>query len=277
MTLAAGVDVGAGAIKAAVFERTGRVERLLGLATRTTRHRDPTVVTREVRDLALREAGVAEGDLDYVATTGHGGDLPWATGHFYGLTTHARGALFLEPDARAVLDGGDLHLRAMKMDERGKVLESRISSQCAAGTGQFLATVARHLGVHREDVGPMSRRATGGEMVSSTCAVLAETEVVNLVSRGIPPENILKGIHLAMAMKFAGLLRSVGADGLVLITGGLSTDVGLLDAVRQTLPRKARRLDVEVRSHEQGIFAGAIGAALWGVWRHDYLTSRMSI
>ena len=164
----------------------------------------------------------------------------------------------------------------MKIDERSKVLKYQKTSQCASGTGQFVENIARYLGVPNEDVGPLSLKASRPEMVSSICAVLAETDVINMVSRGIATENILKGIHLSMAFRFAKLLRSVGADGVVLITGGLSADVGLVQAVREALAKKARRLDVEVRSHEHGIFAGAMGAALWGAWRHDYLRRKAS-
>ncbi len=274
MTLAAGIDVGTGAVKVAVFDVTDGVETRRALHTERIRRRDPNVVTQECWDLALKRAEVGAGDLDYVATTGDGEAIPWSTGHFYGMTTHARGALHLDPDARAVLDVGALHARALKMDPRSKVLKYQMTSQCASGTGQFVENIARYLGVAADDVGPMSLRATNPEMVSSICAVLAETDVINMVSRGIPTEDILKGIHKSMALRFAKLLRSVDADGVVLITGGLSNDVGLLAALREALAKKAKRLQVEVRQHDLGIFAGAIGAALWGAWRHDYLQAR---
>ncbi|MCP4872066.1 MAG: benzoyl-CoA reductase subunit D [Proteobacteria bacterium] len=275
MTIAAGIDVGSGAIKVSIYE-TGPdgAETRHALVAERIRRRDPTVVTRESWELALKHAGMVAGDVAYVATTGDGENVPWATGHFYGMTTHARGALHLDPTARAVLDVGSLHARAMKMDPRSKVLKYRMTSQCASGTGQFVENIARYLGVPAEDVGARSLQATEPEMVSSICAVLAETDVINMVSRGIDTNDILKGIHMSMSLRFAKLLRSVGADGVVLITGGQSRDVGLLATLREALAKKAKNLQVEVRNHEQGIYAGAIGAALWGAWRHDYLARK---
>jgi len=275
MTIAAGIDVGTGATKVAIFDvGEDGTETKLALQTERIRRRDPTVVTRDAWTVALKKAGLDAGDVDYVATTGDGEGVPWATGHFYGMTTHARGARYLDPETRAVLDVGALHARAMKMDERSKVLKYRMTSQCASGTGQFVENIARYLGVSAEDVGERSLHAQNPEMVSSICAVLAETDVINMVSRGIATEDILKGIHLSMAMRFAKLLRAVGAEGVVLITGGLSRDVGLLASMKEALAKKAKSLDVEVRHHELGIHAGAIGGALWGAWRHDYLAAK---
>ena len=142
--------------------------------------------------------------MDYVATTGEGEEIPFATGHFYGMTTHARGALFLEPRARAVLDVGALHARAMRMDERGKVLDYRMTSQCASGTGQFLENIARYLGDPIEEVGALSLQADDPSGCAAICAVLAETDVINMVSRGISTANILRGIHESMAGRYSG-------------------------------------------------------------------------
>ncbi len=274
MTTAAGIDIGTGAVKVALFDVSGGEEKLLSKATERIRRRNPEHVAEELWELALSKAGASAEDVDYVATTGEGEAFVHATGHFYGMTTHARGALFLDPESAAVLDVGALHARAMRIDPRGKVLKYRMTSQCASGTGQFVENISRYLGVPMDEVGPRSLQAQNPEMVSSICAVLAETDVINMVSRGISTEDILKGIHLSMAVRFAKLLRTVGADGAVMLTGGLSTDVGLAQALREMLAKKAKKLTVEVRRHPDGIYAGAFGAALWGAWRHDFLANR---
>ena len=142
-------------------------------------------VTQACSTIVLHEAGVRAGRLGYVATTGEGEIVPFRTGHFYGMTTHARGGLFLEPEARAIIDMGALHTRAVAMDERSKVLGYRMTSQCASGSGQFLENIARYLGVSLEEVGALSLQADQPEACSSICAVLAETDVINMVSRGI--------------------------------------------------------------------------------------------
>jgi len=113
------------------------------------------------------------------------------------MTTHARGAIYLEANARSVLDIGALHGRAIKIDERGKVLNYKMTSQCASGSGQFLENIARYLGVAQDEIGELSQQGDDPEVVSSICAVLAETDVINMVSRGISSSNILKGIQLS--------------------------------------------------------------------------------
>jgi benzoyl-CoA reductase subunit D len=223
-------------------------------------------------DAALAAAGVARGDLAYIATTGEGELVEFRRGHFFGMTTHARGALFLEPEARAALDVGALHARAIRMDERARVLSHRMTSQCASGSGQFLENIARYLGVALEEVGPLSLEAKTPEAVSSICAVLAETDVINMVSRGIDVRDILKGIHQSMAGRFLRLLAAAGASGVVAMTGGLAADVGLLRCLQEEAARQ--KVAVEIRAPGNAIFAGAVGAALWGAFRERRLAAR---
>jgi len=186
------------------------------------------------------------------------------------MTTHARGAIYLEPEARAVLDIGALHGRAVKMDERGKVLGYRMTSQCASGSGQFLENISRYLGIAQDEIGTLSQQADDPEVVSSICAVLAETDVINMVSRGISASNILKGIHLSMAGRLAKLLRVIKVrEGITLATGGLALDDGLMAALNESLVQQ--KVKVEARSHPDSIYAGAIGAAIWGAFRHEKL------
>jgi benzoyl-CoA reductase subunit D len=196
-------------------------------------------------------------------------------GHFYGMTTHARGAVYLLPGTSAVIDIGALHARAMRVDERSRVMAYRMTSQCASGSGQFLENVARYLGIMLEDVGPLSCEAKNPESVSSICAVLAETDVINMVSRGISRSDILKGIHLSMAGRYTKLLRSIDASGDVAITGGLAADIGLYRALEEKIAEE--KLTMRVRTHPDSIYAGAIGAALWGAYRHRVLARRAEV
>jgi len=273
MAITAGVDVGTGTVKVALFE-TGKGEpRWLGRAVERIRQRDPYQLAAEAYDAVLKAAGLARGDVAYVATTGDGENLSFHTGHFYSMTTHARGGIHLEPSTRAVLDVGALHGRAIRTDERGKVLSYRMTSQCASGSGQFLENIARYLGIAQDEIGALSKQGTAPEKVSSICAVLAETDVINMVSRGISAANILKGIHVSMAQRLVALLKGVGAfDGTVLCTGGLALDAGLVLALQEAAVEG--RMRVQVRTHPDAIYAGAIGAALWGAFRHEKLQAR---
>jgi len=265
MSVAAGIDVGAAAVKTVVLEVRGRKEKLLAREISRIRRRNVAAVVEETFEAAAAAAGVEA--IDYIATTGEAEDTPFATGHFYGMTAHARGALHLEPRARAVLDIGALHARAVAMDEQGRVTGYKMTSQCASGSGQFLENIARYLGVAQEEIGTMSLSSASPEPVSSICAVLAETDVINMVSRGIATADILRGIHQSMGGRFARLLQSIGVPDVVFLSGGLAADDGLREALREALGRVPSR-PVELARHPLSAWAGAIGAALWGVFRH---------
>ena len=270
MTISAGIDVGTGAIKAVLFETGG--EQIDWRAKRNfkIRQRDPLKLARTAFEELLEETGVDEGQVDYIATTGDGENVSFATGHFYSMTTHARGAIYLEPAARSVLDIGALHGRAIKIDDRGKVLSYRMTSQCASGSGQFLENISRYLGIAQSEIGKLSLQADEPETVSSICAVLAETDVINMVSRGITAPNILRGIHLSMAGRLAKLLRVVKAeDGIVFLSGGLALDDGLLGALNDSLADM--KLKINARNNPDSPFSGAIGAALWASFRYQKL------
>jgi benzoyl-CoA reductase subunit D len=275
----AGIDAGSSAIKVAVVRSVAGAEgEVLATSTQRIRRRDVRDVARSAFDEACAAGRVDPATLDYVATTGDADALTFGTGHFYGMTTHARGAVFLVPEARSALDVGALHARALRMDERGKVLGHRMTSQCASGTGQFVENIARYLGVPLEDVGQLSRGSANAEEVSSVCAVLAETDVINMVSRGVTAPDILRGIHLSIAGRLARLLRSAGAEGVVALTGGLARDEGLIDALQSALGgdtgKRGAVARVEVRTHPSSPLAGAIGAALLGAFRFEQLRRR---
>jgi benzoyl-CoA reductase subunit D len=269
MTLTAGIDVGSSAVKCVVMEDSAIEQRLLGRGLRRIRGREFQEVVNDAYTQALREAGVEAPEIEYVATTGEAENVAFRTGHFYSMTTHARGGLFLVPEARAALDIGALHGRVIRMDERGKVLDYRMTSQCASGSGQFLENISRYLGVALDEVGALSKRADAPEAVSSICAVLAETDVINMVSRGIATANIVKGIHLSMAGRLVKLVKASKCEGVVVVTGGLAKDEGLFAAMAETAIE--RGMDLELCTHDDSVYAGAIGAAIWGAFRKDKL------
>ena len=271
MPITAGIDVGTGAIKVALFDVDGSSEKCLGKQVERMRQRDPLVLAAQVYDNVLADAGLKRSDVAYCATTGEAEALAFHTGHFYSMTTHARGAIYLHPDVTAVLDVGALHGRAIRIDGRGKVLSYKMTSQCASGSGQFLENIARYLGIAQDEIGSLSKQGDNPEQVSGICAVLAETDVINMVSRGITAPNILRGIHESMATRLAKLLKSLGKldGGVVQMTGGLALDSGLVSAMQAALVKE--KLSVPVKTHEDAIYAGAFGAALWGAFRWEKL------
>lgn len=266
MIVTAGMDVGSSSVKSAVVVDGEPI----ALRTDRIRRRELRKVIEESYEAVLADAGVQRSDVVYLATTGEGELVDFRRGHFYGMTTHARGAVFLMPGTEAALDA--LHARAMKFDAKSRVLAYRMTNQCASGSGQFLENVARYLGITLEDIGPLSCSASDPELVSSICAVLAETDVINMVSPGIKTQDILKGIHVSMAGRYLKLLRATGAEGKVAITGGLSADVGLAKALQEKVVEE--KFAMEIVTDARAIYAGAIGAALWGAFRHNVLARR---
>ncbi len=265
MNYTAGIDVGSSAIKTVIMRHDGPVPAVVSRRCDRLRHRNVVTVADEAFAGVLTEAGLSRGDIAYIATTGEGELIEFRTGHFYGMTAHARGAVFLIPRARSALDIGALHARAIVLDSGGRVERYRMTSQCASGSGQFMENIGRYLGVAVEEVGTLSLEADKPEKCSSICAVLAETDVINMVSRGIRTPNILKGIHLSMAGRFVKLLEAADAGPVVALTGGLATDIGLLAALKEEAARS--QAELEFIAHPDAIYAGAIGAALWARFR----------
>jgi benzoyl-CoA reductase subunit D len=270
MTYTIGIDIGSGAVKSVLFDVEGGRQEWLAKRCERIRRRDPMQLAREGYEGVLADAGLRPEQIDYIATTGEGENVAFATGHFYSMTTHARGGVYLHPGINAVVDVGALNGRAIYVDERGKVLAYKMTSQCASGSGQFLENIARYLGVAVEEIGPLSRTSKTPEKCSSICAVLAETDVINMVSRGIATPDVLKGIHLSMASRIVKLLKVTGIkEGTALITGGLALDSGLVAAIGEEMINE--KVNVQAVSHPDSIHAGAIGAALWGAYRHARL------
>lgn len=273
MTTAIGIDVGSGVIKTVLFRVEGEQNQWVARWDARIRQRDSHKLVEDSIEYVLKQAGLKREEINYIATTGEGESIKNTTGHFYTMTTHARGALYLNPAARAVLDIGALNGRAISIDERSKVLNYRMTSQCASGSGQFLENISRYLGIGQDEIGGFSVKSTNPEKVSSICAVLAETDVINMVSRSIPPSDILRGIHESMADRLIKLLKSIDVkNGVVMMTGGLALDIGLVKAIQDGMD--AQKLATKVATHADSLFAGAIGAALWGAFRYEKLKNK---
>lgn len=265
-----GIDVGSSSIKVVVMDYPDKSENkhpeISYMNMQRIRRRAPEKVIQECYEQALAETGLKKDDLTYIASTGEGDLVNFRRGHFYGMTTHARGANFLFPETRSVIDMGALHARAIRIDERSRVLQYKMTGQCAAGSGQFVENISRYLGVSMEEVGILSLQSKQPQMVSNICAVLAETDVINMVSRGIATCDILRGIHESISTRLTKLLKGINADSPLTLTGGMAHDAGLVDALKARLAEDG--LEMTVNVHPHSIQAGAIGAALWAGFRH---------
>ena len=179
--ITAGVDIGAGTSKAVLMEPTGRIVAKISQKSGARLDLAGSAALAAV----LEKAGLTREDLAYVASTGYGRyQLPGRDIQITEVTCHARGASYLFPGTRCLIDIGAQSTRAIRIDGRGKVMRFKMNDRCAAGAGRFLERVSRALEVSLDDLGPMSLRSTDPQAISSICAVLAESEVINLVTSG---------------------------------------------------------------------------------------------
>jgi predicted CoA-substrate-specific enzyme activase len=255
--LIAGIDIGSGTTKAVLVDDTGARQGRGLLRTKA----DFDKVTREALAAALDDAGASDADVAYVATTGLGRyAVPFRDIQITDLTCGARGAAALFPGTRYVLDIGAQCSRAIKLREGGKVKEFHMNEKCAAGSGGFLERAAKYLEVGLADIGALSLGASTPQPISSVCAVLAESEIINHVSEGVGVENILRGIHNSLADRALSLLKRVGLDGDVTLIGGVALQAGMVAALRD-------KLAVPVHVPDAPQLTTALGAALLGLQR----------
>lgn len=269
-----GIDVGSNFIKL-VLVHYSRESKLIDKQTEKIRKRNPSQLAEEMVQTMLQRNGLKYEEVSYLASTGEGDMVKRKRGHFYGMTTHAKGANFFFPDAKTVVDMGALYVRAVKIAEDARVKDYKMTGQCASGSGQFVENISRYLGLSIEEVGDISLSADHPEVSSGICAVLAETDVINMVSRGISTPNIIKGIHLSIANRIIKLLSSLKSESPIILTGGLALNKGMLQAIEEQLTETGKKF--EVRTHPDAIYAGAIGAALWGGFRHYRLLEKKSL
>jgi predicted CoA-substrate-specific enzyme activase len=262
MTFIAGVDLGAGGVKAVIIDESRNVVGRASLRT----HADFDAVGRRCTAAACEQAGLQPAHIDYVASTGLG-RYSFADRNIQitDLTCGARGAHALFPEARFVLDMGAQSTRAIALRNGGKVKSFRTNEKCAAGSGGFLERVARYLEVPLPELGSISMEAKDPQPISSVCAVLAESEIINHVSEGRSVADIVRGAHESLAARALSQLKLVGFDDGVVFIGGVALQEGMVAACRQ---RFAGGLFVP----EHPAHTVALGAAILGLQRFQRRT-----
>lgn len=261
MTFVAGIDMGAKSTKAVVVDGNKNV---CGKAVIRTRP-DFAAVAKEVLALAVEQAGITEQEVNYIATTGFGRyNVPFRDIQITDITCVGRGAVFLFPKTRSVLDIGAQSTRALKVSDTGTVREFRTNDKCAAGAGGFIERACKYLEVKIDQVGELSMQADKPQAISSVCAVLAESEIINHVSTGESVENILRGVHNSLASRALALLKRAGMEDEVTFVGGVARQKGMIKALEETLKRK-----VNVSAEPE--LVGALGAALLALRRLEKL------
>ncbi len=271
-----GVDVGASYVKAVLmsYNNITQDHKLIDKQTEKIRKRNPKDVVKEAVDVLLERNNLKyDKDIAYLASTGEGEMVERKTGHFYSMTSHARGGVYFVPGAKTVVDMGGHYVRAIMVDPRGKVMDYKMTGQCASGSGQFIENISRYLGLAIEEVGAMSLKADNPEIPSGICAVLAETDVINLVSKGLSTPNIVKGINISIAQRVIKLLGSLRAEGPIALVGGMGMNAGMIQAIEE-LSTENKKSPLKFVAHPDAIYSGAIGAALWGGYRYHKLKEK---
>lgn len=260
-----GIDVGSSYIKGVLMKYSDKPE-IIETKSEKVRKRNPSTVAENLISQMLSSNGTTHENVAYIASTGEGEMVTKKTGHFYSMTTHARGGCFLYPGCKTVVDLGALYVRAIKVNDSGRVLDYKMTGQCASGSGQFIENISRYLGLSIEEVGGISLQSKNPETPSGICAVLAETDVINMVSKGTATTDIVKGIHLSIANRIIKLLISLKAESPVALTGGMALNTGMVQAMEELSKGKW-----EFKALPEAIYAGALGAALWAGYRYNKL------
>jgi len=225
--LVAGCDVGSLSAKAVILEDGSILSSQVILA-----RPEPEDSAREVMDAALKAAGITMGDIEHCVGTGYGRHhIPFAHSVESEIACHGRGAQWLLPGVKMVIDIGGQDAKAVRLDDHGNVARYAYNDKCASGTGRFLEVMAGALGVPIEQMGEISGRAKAPVTISNQCVVFAETEIISLINAGKPLADIIAGLHRAMAHRVASLARGIELEQEITMTGGVAKNRGMFSAL----------------------------------------------
>ncbi|MDR7482369.1 MAG: acyl-CoA dehydratase activase [Armatimonadota bacterium] len=260
MTVVAGVDVGSTQTKAVVLHPQ---RRILGRGIVDTGAR-LTEAARQAFQLALEDADVSERTVAYIVGTGYGRfRVEFGHTQVTEISCHARGAVFLFPGTRTVLDIGGQDTKAIRVGEAGQVLDFCMNDKCSAGTGRFLGAASAALDLPLGELGPLALTARHPVAITNTCTVFAESEILGWLARGRKVEDVLMGVHAAIAARSISLVRRVGIHPELTFTGGVSRNVAMVKLIGEMV---GAPVNVSDESH----YCGAIGAALFAL---DHITA----
>jgi predicted CoA-substrate-specific enzyme activase len=256
VTFTVGIDVGSTYAKAVVLDDADRVR---GQALQPTGFKLGPMA-EQVRDEALAAAGLSGPDVAYVVATGFGRhQVSFADVQVTDLTAAARGATLLFPGTRTVLDVGGQTMKATRLGERARVRSFRLNDTCAAGTGAFLEKTARYLGYATTEIGALVATSKVPIPISGVCAVFAESEVINHLSQGVAPADIMYGAIVSLVGRSVQLMKRVGLEPEFTLIGGILRFPRMADVVRSELGAA-----VNVPPDDLVQFTAALGAAKLG-------------
>ncbi len=212
-----------------------------------------------ILEAILKKAHLKREDLDLIVSTGYGRvSIPFADRNVTEISCHGKGAHFLNPKIRTILDIGGQDSKAIRLNESGDVVDFVMNDKCAAGTGRFLEMMARTLEIGIDELGPVSLQSKEQIEISSMCSVFAESEVISLIAQNRETADIAHGIHNAIAGKAISLMKRVGLEKDFMMTGGVAKNPGVVKVLEE-------QLHAPLYIYEEPEIVGAIGAALFGL------------
>jgi len=251
--ITAGIDIGSSTSKAVILED----EQILSYSIIPTGAESAGSAKRAMDQALKRTNHLSMADIGWIIATGYGKVIvPFANETVTELSCHARGANWLLPSVRTVLDMGGQDCKAIRCDDAGKLLNFAINDKCAAGTGRFLEVMATVMALPLEDIGELSLQAREEIRINGTCAVFGKSEVASLVRRGRDKRDILAGLHAAIVERVYTLLRRVGIEPDFAITGGIAKNIGVVQRMKD-------KVGLNALLPEEPQIVGALGAALF--------------
>jgi len=249
--IVAGVDIGSLTAKAVILQDAD----ILGYSIMPAGS-DVTAVAERTLTAALGKAGLSREQLAAVVSTGYGrAKVPLASKSVTEITCDAKGAQHLFPETGMIIDIGGQDSKVISLDREGRVIDFVMNDKCAAGTGRFLEVMAQALEIELNELGPVSLKHKKSVVISSMCTVFAESEVVSLIAEGYAKEDILNGLHQAIASRVSAMAQSLRVEKVVALGGGVAKNVGVVRALEQNL-----RVKVKVPAEPQII--AALSAAI---------------
>jgi predicted CoA-substrate-specific enzyme activase len=254
MSIVAGCDVGSLTTKAVIFKK----RRIAGAAIIKSGPR-PVESAGEVMEKVCSEAGVSTKDIACCVGTGYGREkIALVDDTVSEISCHAKGAQWLVPSAKTVVDIGGQDCKVIKVDRNGTIMKFVTNDKCASGTGRFLDIMAHVMGIETEELGKLSAKSTAPISFASVCTVWAQADVIKHINARRLPEDICAGINAAMANRVSMLANTLKIEDDICITGGGAKNDGVVNALGRILGRRIKRIR---RVDPQ--LAGAIGAALF--------------
>jgi len=252
-----GIDIGSITAKALALSGS----EIIGSRVAFTGY-SPERAAADIFAALLAETGIERASVAAVVSTGYGRNaVRFADRALTEIICHAAGAYFQDPSVRTVIDIGGQDSKIISVAEGGRVRDFAMNDKCAAGTGRFLEVMSRAVEVPLDSFGEISRGSKSPAPISNTCTVFAESEVISLISKGVPREDILAGLHESIASRIASMAARIGVAAPVMMTGGVAKNSGLVYAL-------SKCLSVEISVTPNAQVNGALGAAVMAAGGH---------